>query len=169
MPQTDVSSGRIRDLPRLSVGVSAVTVLLVGVIAFPAPVPSGTVVLGGLLIIAGLHQREEPWLALGASALFVAVVLAGPSKDAPGWYLAAALPVVLTWTSARNAVQLGQQVGRVGPTLRTELVQTISTATVLIAGGGAAFIVARLGVGSNSPLLLGVLLIAVVAFTITLR
>jgi hypothetical protein len=169
MPQTDVDSGRIRDLPRLSVGVSAVAVLLVGVIAFPAPVPVGTAVLGGLLIIAGLYRRKKPWLALGASALFVAVVLAGPSTDAPGWYLAAALPVVLAWTSARYAVQLGRQVGRVGATLRVELVQVILTVTVLAAGGGAGYLISRSGVGSNSPLLLGVLLIAVVAFTIALR
>ena len=169
MTHTDIDSGRIRDLPRLSVGVSTVAILVVGVIGFPDPVPVGTAVLGGLLIIVGLHRRKEPWLAIGASALFVAVVLAGPTTDAPGWYLAAAVPVVLAWTSARYAVMLGRQIGPEGVTLQTELVQTISTATVLVAGGGVGYIIARSGVNSSSPFSLGVLLIAVVAFTSALR
>ncbi|MDS0260730.1 hypothetical protein NDI56_15085 [Haloarcula sp. S1CR25-12] len=156
-------------LPRFSVGASAVAVLVVAALVAPAPAPLGVALLGGGLLAAGLVRRRDAPLAVGAGALFSAVVLAGIDGKSTGWLLLAAVPAVLAWTSARDAVRLGRQVGRAASTLRVELVRTVSTLTALVAGGGAGYLLERTLTGGESPLALALLLVAVVAFTLALR
>lgn len=163
---TDTERG-LGSVPRFSVGVSLVSVLAVSGLVAPLLVPVGTAALGGLVIAVGLYRRAFLWLGVGTSGLFVAVVIAGTERS-PAWSLAATVPVVLAWLSARYAVRLGQQVGHETATRRIELVHTISTVTVLGVGGTLSYMVARSVGGTSSPLAVALLLIAVVAFTVTL-
>lgn len=164
-----MSSDGVGGLPRVSVAVTAVAVVTLAALVWPAPAPLGVVVAGGLLLAVGLSRRREAWLALGGSAVLAGVVLAGLDARSTGWFLAAAVPAVLSWTSARYAVRLAGQVGRAGETLRVELVHVVSTVTVLAIGGGTAYLVARSVSGGQSPLVLVLLLVAAVAFTVALR
>ena len=152
-----MSSDGVGGLPRVSVAVTAVAVVTLAALVWPAPAPLGVVVAGGLLLAVGLSRRREAWLALGGSAVLAGVVLAGLD------------PAVLSWTSARYAVRLAGQVGRAGETRRVELVHVVSTVTVLAIGGGTAYLVARSVSGGQSPLVLVLLLVAAVAFTVALR
>jgi len=156
-------------LPRFSVGVSAVSALAVVALVASAPAALGIALLGVTLVGLGLRRHRDGPLATGAGTLLVAVVLAGLDGRSTGWLLAATVPVILTWTSARHAVQLGRQVGRVASTLRVELVRTISTLAGLVAGAGSAYLLERTVTGGESPLALALLLVTVVAFTVALR
>lgn len=164
--EPDPTSGT---LPRFSAGVSAASVVAVAALVAPAPAPLAVVAFGGALVAVGLYRRTDGMLALGAGTLFAAVVLAGIEGRSLGWVLAAAVPAVLAWTSARHALQLAAQVGGAATTLRVELVRTIATSTALVAGGASSYLVTRTVSGGSSPLALALLLVAVVAFTIALR
>lgn len=155
-------------LPRFSLGVTAVAVLLVAGLLRTAPGPLGVALLGGALLAAGLWWRRDGPLALGAGALFTAVVLAGLDGRSTEWLLAASVPALLSWTSARHAVVLARQVAG-GATLRVELVRTVSTLAALVAGGASGYLVTRTVAGGESPLALALLLVAAVAFTVALR
>ena len=157
------------DLPRFSVGVTAVSVLAVAAVVAPAPAPLGVVAVGAVALAVGLGRRSEAALALGAAALLGGVVLAGIDGRSVAWFLAVTVPVVFAWVSARDAVGLAAQVGRGSTTLRVELVHTVSTLAALVAGGGAGYLVSRTMTGGSSPLALALLLAAVVAFTVALR
>lgn|GEM_PF-2455815 len=155
------------ELPRFSLGVTAVSVLLVAGLLVTAPGPLGVALLGGALLAVGLLWRREGALALGAGALFTAVVLAGIDGRSTAWLLAASVPALLAWTSSRHAVGLAGQIGA-GATLRVELVRTVSTLTALVAGGAVGYLLQRTVTGGESPLALALLLVAVVAFTVAL-
>ncbi|MHC3378827.1 DUF7519 family protein [Haloarcula sp. H-GB5] len=155
-------------LPRFSTGVSAVSVLAVFGFVASDPVSLAFAVVGGLAVGVGLLRRIEFALTAGVGGLFVAVLQAG-ADGSPEWVLGATVPVVLSWVTARHALRLGAQVGSVAPTLRVELVHTVSVVVLLTAGGGIGYLVYRSVTGTPSPLALGLLLLAVVAFTLSLR
>ena len=156
-----------RSMPRFSLGVTGVSAATVAALLVTAPGPLGVALLGGAALAAGLAWRREGVLALGAGTLFTAVVLAGIDGRSTGWLLAASIPALLAWTSARHAVGLARQMGD-GATLRVELVRTVSTVTALVAGGAGGYLVTRTVTGGKSPLALALLLVAVVAFTVAL-
>jgi len=156
-------------LPRFSVAVSALSVLVVCALVAPAPAPLALAVGGGLALGAGLGRDAEFALTAGVAGLFAAVLVAGSEGRSVEWALAAAVPVVLAWVTARHALRLGAQVGRAAGTLRVELVHLVSTTVLLAAGGGVGYLAYRSVAGSPSPLALGLLLLAVVAFTVSLR
>lgn len=156
-------------LPRFSVAVSALSVLVVCALVSPTPAPLALALVGGLALGAGLARDAEFALTAGAAGLFAAVLVAGSDGRSVEWVLAAAVPVVLAWVTARYALRLGAQVGRSPGTLRVELVHGVSTTILLAAGGGVGYLAYRSVAGSPSPLALGLLLLAVVAFTVSLR
>jgi len=155
-------------LPRFSLGVTAVSTLVVAGLLVTAPGPLAVAILGAAVLAGGLARRRDGALAVGAGTLFSAVVLAGIDGRSTGWLLAASVPALLAWTSARHAVALARQVGEAA-TLRVELVRTLSTLTALVTGGVSASLLARTVTGGESPLALALLLVAVVAFTVALR
>ena len=163
------ASERDGGLPPVGVAVTAVAIVALAVLVAPAPTPLGVVLAGALLLAIGLVRRRERWLALGGSALLGGVVLAGIDGRSTGWFLAAAVPAVLAWTSGRHTVRLAGQVGRAAGTRQVELVHTIATVAVLGVGGGTAYLVAQSMSGGQSPLVLALLLVAAVAFTVALR
>jgi len=139
---------------------------VVGLLA-TTPGPLGVALLGAVLLAVGLLWRRDGPLALGAGALFTAVVLAGLGGRSTEWLLAATVPALLAWTSARHGVKLARQLGDTG-TLRVELVRTVSTLAALVAGGAGGYLLERVVTGGGSPLALALLLVAVVAFTVAL-
>jgi len=155
-------------LPRFSAGVSALSVLAVVGLVGSDPASLAVAVVGGLAVSVGLLGRSEFALTVGVAGLFVAVLQAA-AAGSPEWVLAATVPVVLAWVTARHALRLGAQVGSETPTLRVELVHTVSVVVLLTAGGGIGYLVYRSVTGTPSPLALGLLLLAVVAFTLSLR
>ena len=155
-------------LPRFSTGISATSVLVVVGLAAPDPVSLAFAVGGGLAVAVGFLRRSEFALTAGAGGLFVTVLHAG-ADGSPEWVLGATVPVVLAWVTARHALRLGAQVGSAAPTLRVELVHTVSVVVLLTAGGGISYLVYRSVTGTQSPLALGLLLLSVVAFTLSLR
>lgn len=156
------------ELPQFSLGVTAVSTLVVAGLLVTAPGPLGVALVGAALLAIGLQWRRDSPLALAAGTLFTAVVLAGIDGRSTGWLLAASVPALLAWTSARHAVGLARQMGG-GSTLRVELVRTVSTLAALVAGGAGGYLVTRTVTGGESPLALALFLVAVVAFTVALR
>ncbi|EMA11325.1 hypothetical protein SAMN05443574_10325 [Haloarcula vallismortis] len=156
-------------LPRFSAGVSIASVLAVLGLVASVPVALAFAGGGGLAVVAGLLRRSELALTAGVSGLFIAVIQAGTGAGSPEWLLGATAPVVLAWVTARHALRLETQIGVEAPTLRVELVHTISVGTLLTAGGGVGYLIYRSVTGTPSPLALGLLLLAVVAFTVALR
>ncbi|WP_324756503.1 DUF7519 family protein [Haloarcula sp. GH36] len=155
--------------PRFSVGLSALAAVVVLVLVGPFPAALGVGLLGTLSGAVGV-ARDSGWLrTLGAAGLFGGVLLAGTAGRSPPWLLAATVPAVLSWVTARHACRLGRQVGRDAPTLRVELVHAVSTLAILVGGGGVGYLTYRSAVTSTSPLAVGLLLLAAVAFTIALR
>ncbi|EMA24021.1 DUF7519 family protein [Haloarcula amylolytica] len=155
-------------LPRFSAGVSAISVLTVVGLVATDPASLAFAAIGGLAVGVGLLRRSEFALTSGVSGLFVAVLQAG-ANGSPEWVLGATVPIVLAWVTARHALRLGAQVGSAAPTLRVELVHTVSVVVLLTAGGGIGYLIYRSVTGTPSPLALGLLLLAVVAFTVSLR
>jgi len=155
-------------LPRFSAGVSAVSILVVVGLVTSDPASLAFAVVGGLAVGVGLLRRSEFALTAGVAGLFIAVLQAA-AGGSPEWVLGATVPVVLAWVTARHALRLGSQVGSEAPTLRVELVHTVSIVVLLTAGGGTGYLVYRSVTGTPSPLSLGLLLLAVVAFTLSLR
>jgi hypothetical protein len=155
-------------LPRFSTGVSVVSVLVVIGLVVSDPASLAVAVVGGLAVGVGLLRQSEFALTAGVAGLFVAVLQAA-AGGSPEWVLGATVPVVLAWVTARHALRLGAQVGSEAPTLRVELVHTVSIVVLLTAGGGIGYLVYRSVTGTPSPLSLGLLLLAVVAFTVSLR
>ena len=145
------ASERDGGLPPVGVAVTALAVVALAALVAPAPTPLGVAVAGGLLLVVGLVRRRERWLALGGSALLAGVVLSGIDGRSTGWFLAAAVPAVLAWTSGRHTVRLAGQVGRAAGTRRVALVHTIATVAVLGVGGGTAYLVARSVAGGDYP------------------
>jgi hypothetical protein len=121
--------------------------------------------VGTLCLAGGLWRVEHELVTLGVAALFGAILYVGLSRP-PRWLLSATVPVVLAWTSARHAIQLGHQVGRTGETVRVELVQSISTVVVVVLGGGLGYVVFLSVSGTVS--LLGVVLLLASVVTVTL-
>jgi hypothetical protein len=140
---------------------------VVGLVASD-PAALAFAVVGGLAVGVGLLRRSEFALTAGVGGLFVAVLQTG-AAGSPEWVLAVTVPVVLAWVTARHALRLGAQVGSAAPTLRVELVHTVSIVVLLTAGGGIAYLLYRSVTGTPSPLALGLLLLAVVALTLSLR
>lgn len=155
--------------PLFSVGLSAVAALLVVGLVAPAPAPLGLAVLGTAVGAVGVVRDREGALTVGATGLFGGVLLVGIAGRSPAWLLAASVPVVLAWVVARHACRLGRQIGTGARTLRVELVHAVATLTVLVGGGVVGYVAHRSVTGSPSPLALGLVLLAVVAFSVTLR
>ncbi|MDQ2073345.1 hypothetical protein RBH20_12450 [Haloarcula sp. H-GB4] len=169
MPQpSDRNHSSVSGLPRFSAGVSVVSVLAVVGLVASDPASVALAVISGLAVGIGLLRRSEFALTAGVGGLFIAVLQAG-ADGSPEWVLCATVPVVLAWVTARHALRLGAQIGSAAPTLRVELVHTVSIVILLTAGGGIGYLVYRSVTGTPSPLALGLLLLAVVAFTVSLR
>jgi len=162
------SEGASAGLPRISLGVCTASVLVVLALLAGSPAALGLALVGTTALAAGLAWARDGALALGVTVLFGAVVFAGLDGRSTGWLLGAATPVVLSWTTGRYAVRLRRQM-RGGETTRVELVQAVATIAALVAGGGVAYLLDRTVTGGESPLALGLLLVAVVAFTVALR
>ena len=162
------TEARANGIPRFSLAVTVVSAATVAALLVTAPTSLGVALLGAALLAVGLLWRWEAPLALGAGTLFGAVVLAGVDGRSTGWLLAASVPALLAWTSARHALVLARQ-ARGAATLRVELVRTVSTLTALVAGGAGGYLLSRTVTGGESPLALALLLVAVVAFTVALR
>ncbi|GCF14206.1 hypothetical protein Harman_21410 [Haloarcula mannanilytica] len=165
---SDRDSSSAVGLPRFSAGVSAGSVLVVVGLVASDPASLAVAVVGGLAVGVGLLGRSEFALTTGVAGLFIAVLQAA-ADGSPEWVLGTTVPVVLAWVTARHALRLDAQVGSEAPTLRVELVHTVLIVVLLTAGGGMGYLVYRSVTGTPSPLSLGLLLLAVVAFTISLR
>ncbi|WP_434531230.1 DUF7519 family protein [Haloarcula sp. NS06] len=169
MPQpSDRNHSSVSGLPRFSAGVSVVSVLAVVGLVASDPASVALAVISGSAVGIGLLRRSEFALTAGVGGMFIAVLQAG-ADGSPEWVLCATVPVVLAWVTARHALRLGAQIGSAAPTLRVELVHTVSVVVLLTAGGGIGYLVYRSVTGTPSPLALGLLLLAVVAFTVSLR
>ncbi|MFC6975405.1 hypothetical protein ACFQL1_13290 [Halomicroarcula sp. GCM10025709] len=168
MSQSESTPGNYAP-PRLSLGLGAVATLAVFVLVAPAPAPLGIATLGTLLGVLGIVRDQDVLCSLGGIGLFGSVLLAGTAEHSAVWLLGASIPVVLAWATARYACRLGRQVGHGVPTHRVELVHAVSTLAILVGGGGVGYLAYHGAVTSTSPLALGLLLLAAVAFTVALR
>lgn len=129
---------------------------------------AGLVVLG-LALVPVRRDRATALATLGAGLLFVSVLNSGVTYGSSRVVLlAATVGVVTAWDAARQAISLGEQVGRRAVTGRVELVHVAATMVV----GGLLVVpvelVWRLDV-TNLPLVgLVVFLGAAVAFLVVL-
>lgn len=169
MPTAADRPSRLVGAPRFSAGVAVAAAVVVAALVAESTAALSFAALGGLLLVAGLVRLSASAVAVGAIGLFGAVLLTGAGGKPPEWYLGATVPAMLAWTVASYALRLGRQVGREAPTLRVELVNLVSTLVVLVVGSGVGYLAYRSVVGGRTPLALALLVLAVVAFTVTLR
>lgn len=126
--------------------------------------PGFLVAVAGLVALAlGLLWGSRALLKVGATGLFGGVLLAGLTGTPPAALLLATGAAVVAWDVAENAVGLGEQLGRVAPTARAELVHAAGSAVVAAAGAALAYLAFRAVGGPNPVAALVVLLFAGVA------
>lgn len=123
---------------------------------------------GVVCLVAGLWRTDRRFVTLGVLAQLCSVIYVGVNRTA-GWLLLAAMPVALAWGMASVAVRLGQQIGRTGETLRVELVHGVGTLTALVFAGGYSYVAFRSVTGTQSPLVVAILLGSLVVTVLVLR
>lgn len=145
---------------------AAFSVSVIGVYSWAA---LGVGFLGLISLVVGLLAGKQSAITLGASALFVGVLLAGIEGVPALVLLVATVGAVLAYDSATTARSLGEQVGRNAPTTRLELVRL--SATTLVGVGAVAFAYGgyALAAGGDSLTALVLLLLAAVLIASALR
>jgi len=142
-------TGRIDRSPTRTGSVVSLlgALLAVGVSAAFSSVALAVGLVGVLLIALGLSLARHDGATVGATLLFVAVLVAGLQGAPSGFALAGTVATVVAWDSASTAIDLGAQLGREAPTKRLELVHSGATVLVgtLTAGLGWALFQAPLG------------------------
>ena len=125
--------------------------------------------VGLVVLVSGVLAGRQAAVTVGASIVFVAVLVAG-LENAPAFVLlTATVLAILAWDSASTALSLGEQLGRDAPTGRIEVVHLTATAAV---GTGAIAVVygtSRVAGGDGSFTAVVFLLLAAVLIASALR
>ena len=157
----------------------SVTVLLLGVLVSVA-VLRGLVALLTGLASAEVLSRRVTGFAAGAGLLFGTTLLAAERGLAPVLVLVGSAAALLVWDAGAHASSIGHQLGRDAETTDSEFVHVTGTAAVL---AGAVLLVmvvryvlipltvpaASAGLSLSSVVALGLVLLAIAAFTLALN
>jgi hypothetical protein len=155
------------------------TVLLLGVLL-------AVVVFRGLVMAltgiarAGLLSRRVTGFATGSALLFVTTLVAAERGLAPLFVLVGSAAALLVWDAGVHASSIGHQLGRDAETTDSEFVHVTGTAAVL---AGAILLVMLVryvlipvavpatsaGLSLSSVIALGLILLAIAAFTLALN
>ncbi|GGK70765.1 DUF7519 family protein [Haloarcula sebkhae] len=155
------------------------TVLLLGVL-ISIVVLRGLVTLFSELVGAELLSRRVAGFAAGSGLLFLMTLLGAERGLAPILVLVGSAAALLVWDAGAHASSIGQQLGRDAETTDSEFVHVTGTAAVLI---GAILLVLLVryvlipvavpatatGLSLSSVVALGLVLLAIAAFTLALN
>ena len=129
----------------------------------------GTGAVGLVVLVVGVLAGRQAVVTVGASVVFVAVLVAG-LEDAPAFVLlTATVLVILTWDSASTALSLGEQLGREAPTSRIEVVHATATAAIGSGAIAVAYGTYQVAGGEGSLTAVVFLLLAAVLIASALR
>lgn len=155
-------AGRLTGAVAVLAGLTAFALTGVGTLA--TLVGLGSV----LLLVVSLVRPNRALATLAGMGLFGELVLAVAAGAGTGQVLAAGVGVVLAWTFAHAAIDLGRSVG----TARSrdlELAHVAGTTAVVAGPGVGLYLVYSVDWGSLPPLALALLLFGAVALTAALR
>lgn len=97
--------------------------------------------VGTLLVLVALGRGSRRALGGGAAGLFAAAIVAGASGAPARTVLAGTVGAVLVWDSGATAVDLGEQLGANGNTVRIEALHLAASAAVGGVTAGVALLV----------------------------
>ncbi|EMA29225.1 DUF7519 family protein [Haloarcula japonica] len=155
------------------------TVLLLGVL-ISVVVLRGLVTVLSELVGAELLSRRVAGFAAGSGLLFVMTLLGAERGLVPILVLVGSAAALLVWDAGAHASSIGQQLGRNAETTDSEFVHVTGTAVVLV---GAILLVLLVryvlipvvvpttaaGLSVSSVVALGLVLLAIAAFTLALN
>ncbi|WP_338727509.1 hypothetical protein [Haladaptatus sp. DJG-WS-42] len=150
----------------LTMGVALVAVLIA---AYAGPETVLLALAGVLSIAIGVLRGRRVAVTIGASVMFVALLLAGVSGLSIPLTLFGVSATVVAWDIGENAIGLGEQLGRHAPTKRAQLVHakgSFVVATFACVVGYGAYVGAA---GTDSLTALVLLLVGALVLTSVLR
>lgn len=153
MSKIDVSPLRLS--AGLALGAAAGAV---GLVAQWSPAAAAVAAGGLALVAAGIAAGSVSAVVAGSFGLFGGVVLAGLTGAVTMPLLLATMGAILAWDLGEQAVTLGRQVGREGPSARGELVHAgtsllVGIVTVGLVGGVSTTVSGGVHVGALVVLL----------------
>ncbi|EMA01081.1 hypothetical protein SAMN05443574_101514 [Haloarcula vallismortis] len=155
------------------------TVLLL-VVLISVVVLRGLVTLLAELVASELLSRQVAGFAAGSGLLFIMTLLGAEHGLAPILVLVGSAAALLVWDAGVHASSIGQQLGRDADTTDSEFVHVTGTAAIL-AGAILLVLLVRYvlipvavpttstGLSLSSVVALGLVLLAIVAFTLALN
>ena len=166
-----MNTNQTRAPAHLSLTVGAVLgVIGLGVIALsgvPLALPLG---IGSAGVVGlGIYRRSRTLVTVGGLGMLSGIALMGILGAEPISVLSATIAVALMWDAIQNAFTVGRRLGRAAETRRVEVVHIAATGVVTALVAGCGYIVALVPSGTNSPVALMILLVAVVVIMIALR
>lgn len=155
--------------------VSSVGAVVAGVVAALASAPFAVIALplgvGGVGILAGglFFRSSRTMVSIGTGGLFLAVLVAGGFGIPVELLLLGATASVVAWDLGRNAISLGEQVGRHSTTTRNEAIHASITVVVALVAAALGYGVALLAGGGKPMAALAVVLFGVLALFWAIR
>lgn len=150
-----------------SVAVAAALVALSPGIYGGAALAAGAV--GFVVLLGGVTRGVQPVVTVGATALLVGAILAGLDGAPVEVLLLAVTATVTAWDAGRNAITVGDQLGREAETLRLEAVHLGATAITGTLTASAGYAIYRTVTGGAPVLALLFLVLAAVLLASALR
>ena len=146
-------------------GVSTLAVIALS--GVPLALPLGIINAG--VVGLGIYRRSRTLITVGGLGMLTGIVLMGVLGTEPVAVLSGTIAVALMWDASQNALTVGRRLGKEAKTRRVEVVHIAATGVLTALVAGCGYIVALVPSGTNSPVALMVLLIAVIVLMVALR
>lgn len=156
---------------RLSVVVGAgfgvITLAVIALSGAPLAFPLGVISAGGVGL--GIYRRSRSLITVGGLGMLTGILIMGILGGEPVAVLSGTIAVALMWDTSQNALTVGRRLGTEAETRRVEVVHIAATGVLTALVAGCGYVVALVPSGTNSPVALLVLLIAVIVLMVALR
>ncbi len=154
----------------ISAGIAIVAAIVVsGLAALSSGIGGAIGLLGTLLVGVGLVRGQQRLGTIGASMVFIAILVGGATGGAPILTILGTVFAVLVYDGGRTAIEVGTQIRAPGQTARVELVHLGATTAVSAGVGTLGYLSYTLGAGGQPATALVALLLAGVFLVWALR
>lgn len=159
-------TGVDRSPTRIAGSVGVVSIVVAAVVSGGFSVGALVVnTIGVAVFLWGVGRGRQRAITMGASIVFVGVLVAGVRGVSAGPLLVAVTGIVVGWDTGSTAISIGRQLGRGANTTRIELVHATASVGVGIAAAIVGFGLFRTATGGQPVTALLFLLVAAVLLT----
>lgn len=125
-------------------------------------------VVGVAAATAGVYLQSRRLVTVGTVVLFGVVLLAGTTGGPLALVVLGAGATVVAWDAGTNAISVGRQLGAAAATSRIEVAHTLASSAYAVLVGGVVYAAYGLARGGQPTLAVALSLVAAVLFAVLL-